>query len=701
MMSMRRCLLGETELRIDDEGLRLLSGGRACRTVGWDTAVVVQRDGRRMGQGAPLSVQEVDGNVVLDFPDAQLRLSIGDGLELTVSSPGALAVELGFLAGADEHYLGLGERFDKVDQRGNVVTLEVTNSACGTRSYKPISWLMSSKGFGLAGWDDARQTWHLAAPSSPKEARWVVEADELRASLWFGDYRALLREYTTLAGRPGSVPDWALEPWISGDWRTDDQGSVLDSVRKMRERGHRVGVRLIDAMWEPHEHSFDFSPVRYDDPDAMLRQLEEDGVAVVLWTSPNWTLGEEHCESERRGHLIRNGQGDTYVHPLGNQPGWRGSALDFTNPEARSWWQERVEALLLRGVRGFKTDFGEQLPNDAVLHDGSTGMSAHNAYPRWYNEATWEVVAKHGGLTLARSAWVGSQGCSAVWAGDQSSDTNTATGMGSAIVAGQTAGLSGFPLWTHDIGGYYGEPTDELYMRWTQFGAFTPFMQVHGLGRRYPWEFSASAEDNFREHAQVHHLLGSLTRALVREASASGVPVLRAMALEFPEHPESYEPWVSYQYLYGADLLVAPLFFQGPRRTVFLPGEGWLELHSGLQVDGPVAHPLEVPAHVMPLYLRPGGVLPLVDHDRRHIRLICNPHPSRGSALDLDAATVSLEPARAGRSTLNVVASSDWEFEVSCPGHSEALSWQGPAERELLTRTSNERTAQCWYLLGK
>ncbi len=308
------------------------------------------------------------------------------------------------------------------------------------------------------------------------------------------------------------------------------------------------------------------------------------------------------------------------MHRLANSPTFVGSCLDFTNPETVAWWQSHIRRLAQMGVDGFKTDFGEQVPEDAVFADGRTGRELHNVYPRLYNQATAEALAQEtapdqsGGILLARSAWHGSQRFSAIFAGDQSSDFGPATGLPSVIVAGQNAGLSGFPYWACDIGGYFGTPTDEVFVRWAQFGAFCPIMQIHGTGCREPWRFSATTLATYRRYAQLRMDLLPYIYTLAQQAAETGLPMMRALPLEFPDDPGVWDDVAEREYCFGEQLLVAPVYYGLDRfRYLYLPAGGWRDFWTGEWREGGRVHQVPADLETIPVHARAGAIIPWLD----------------------------------------------------------------------------------------
>lgn len=529
-------------------------------------------------------------------------------------------VRIDLAAQPDEHFLGFGERFDALDQRGNVVDLNVVNGAAGGKAYKPIPFFISSAGYGVQLLTSRRTIVHLATADDPAVVSIRCHAPSLSLRLIPGDSPAeILSRYTGFAGRPELPPAWVFGPWKSRDWTTEDQATALEDIEIGRALGLAGTVKLIDAGWQSDYQSFAFHPGKFPDPAALFRRAHDQGYRVILWIAP-WIARDDPPSATyrlcaERGFFIRRPSGEVYVHRLGNSPTFVGSCLDFTNPAAVAWWQGHIRRLIRLGADGFKTDFGEQIPDDAVFWDGRTGRELHNLYPRLYNQATHAALReeKHG-ILLARSAWDGSQAYAAIWAGDQSSDFNPATGLASVIIAGQSAGLSGFPFWASDIGGYFGTPTEELFIRWTQFGAFSPIMQTHGLGKREPWAFAAETLAIYRRYAQLHMDLLPYITTFARRAVETGLPIMRPLALAFPQDAGIWGDVAEHEYCFGDRLLAAPVYWGGDRfRLVYLPAGEWRDFWTGARYVGGQTYRLPAPLDTIPVLARAGSLIPLLD----------------------------------------------------------------------------------------
>jgi alpha-D-xyloside xylohydrolase len=589
----------------------------------WQRAVWVELAAVAENRLALRLTTEDGSTLALEMVLAEDRLAVH--LRAGAETAAWLAVDLH--ARPDEHYLGLGERFDSLDQRGKQVDLWVEDGAQGSLSYIPVPFYLSSAGYGLHIDTDVRCLVRLATPDDPGVVSIRNAAPSLSLTVLPGQTpKKILSRYTAIAGRPDVPPAWVFGPWKSRDWQTADQAGIREDVEQQHTLGLPVTVKLIDARWEAAYHTFEFDPVKFPDPLAMIDHIHAHGSRLVLWISP-WLAVDNGDDPDdayhacaELGYFIKNPDGEVYVHQLGNNPMLIGSCLDLTNPEAAAWWQANVRRLAEMGVSGFNTDFGEQVPEDAVFCDGRTGHEIHNVYPRLYNELTYEAMqatylgARQPGVLLSRSGWHGSQRLSAIWAGDQTSDFAHNSGLRTAIVAGLSAGLSGFPYWSSDIGGYWGTPSDEVYMRWVEFGAFCPIMMLHGAGRREPWTFAPQTLDAYRRYARLHTDLFPYIFAYAHEASRTGIPLMRAMPLEFPDDPDAWGDLAEHQYCFGAELLVAPVYYGFARtRLVYLPAGLWRDFWSGKPLAGGRVIRYRADVETIPVFARAGAIVPRLD----------------------------------------------------------------------------------------
>jgi alpha-D-xyloside xylohydrolase len=230
------------------------------------------------------------------------------------------------------------------------------------------------------------------------------------------------------------------------------------------------------------------------------------------------------------------------------------------------------------GVGAIKVDFGEAAPQSGLYASGKTGFYEHNLYPLRYNKAVADITKQVNGENIiwARSAWAGSQRYPLHWGGDAECTNNA---MQSELRGGLSFGLSGFSFWSHDIGGFIEKSPEDLYRRWLPFGMMTSHSRCHGTPPKEPWEYSVEFMDYFRSAAELKYRLMPYVYAQAKACTEKGLPMVRALFVEYPDDPGAWQ--IENQYLFGSDLLVAPLFENVPERDVYLPGGQWIDYQTG------------------------------------------------------------------------------------------------------------------------
>ncbi|HLA44227.1 MAG TPA: alpha-xylosidase, partial [Aggregatilineales bacterium] len=317
----------------------------------------------------------------------------------------------------------------------------------------------------------------------------------------------------------------------------------------------------------------------FPDPPAMLSRIKEKGLKICVWmnpyiaeASPLFDEGMEH------GYFLHTSEGDVYQ--IDNwQPGL--AFVDFTNPDAREWFAGKLRTLVRMGVDCFKTDFGERIPTDVIYDDGSDPERMHNYYSYLYNKTVFDLLreekGEHEAVLFARSATTGGQKFPVHWGGD---NTATYPSMAESLRGGLSLCMSGFAYWSHDISGFVGTATPDLYKRWVAFGLMSSHSRLHGNSSiRMPWLFDDESGEVLRFFSNLKkHLMPYLLDA-GKEANAHGYPVMRAMVLEFPDDPACR--YLDMQYMFGSALLVAPIFSESSEVTYYLPSGEWRHLLTG------------------------------------------------------------------------------------------------------------------------
>ncbi len=532
---------------------------------------------------------------------------------------------LHLLSDDETAYYGTGERFNALNQRGYILPV-VTDDRYGNKgvgSYKPIPFFMSTQGFGV--WIDsfAPGTFDLSG-SERFLTKLRFPETKLRVVFMAGpDFPDILETFTGLTGRTRVPPPWAFALWKSRDVH-HNQDSVLVDLEKLRRHAIPASVLVLDSPWETGYNNFVINREQFPDPEAMFARMEKLGFHLCLWLAPfvnNENVQDMTGVAEESSNYAEAAESDYLVTDLDGgvalSEWWKGTGglVDFTNPEAVAWWHDQLAQTKAFGngvVRAFKADDGEgNFVPGAVFHDGTPAIEMKNRYAALYDSVMQAYVDEHlggEGVLLTRSGYTGTQQYPFDWAGDNRGNFSYEDGLPSVILTGQNAAFSGIALWGADIAGYAGTPTKEVFIRWTQHAAFTPFMQVHMTSNLGPWDFDEETLAIFQKYARLRVELFPYLYNAVHEAAQTGMPVIRPMALAFQDDPEAHRH--IYQYLFGPDLLVAPVYRPGTHRAVYLPEGMWLDYWTGEPHEGPQTLEVEAPLETIPLFVRAGAILP-------------------------------------------------------------------------------------------
>ncbi|MDZ7373473.1 MAG: alpha-xylosidase [candidate division KSB1 bacterium] len=509
-----------------------------------------------------------------------------------------------------EAVYGLGEKFGPLNKRGqSLVSWNSDTTNCSMdRAYKNVPFLMTTAGYGLFLHDSHRIEYEIGSWSHTALS-FAVENPSLEWFFLYGpSLKELLSRYTELTGRASMPPLWSFGLWMSRcGYR--NRKELEEVAAELRRRKIPCDVLHLDPFWmhENHYCDFEWDLNAFPEPQEMLARLGAEGFKVCLWEQPYVPAGTEMFrEGDSRGYFVRDAEGKTLLIPdfLENQVG----LVDFTHPEARRWYQDKHRGLLQMGVAVFKTDMGEAVPREAVFADGRTGAEMHNLYPLLYGRTVWEAVAtKWGGtgLVWGRSAYAGSQRYPVHWGGDSIS---TPEEMMAVLRGGLSWALSGGAFWSQDIGGFQGKKPDPwLYVRWAQWGLFNSHSRCHGVQPREPWAFGDKAEEIFRRFAELRYQLLPYLWGVAREASYTGLPVMRPLVLEFQDDPTTWN--LDTEYLFGPSLLIVPVFDQAGRVHYYLPPGLWLDFWRDRKLEGPRWVEETVPLEEMPIFLRDGALI--------------------------------------------------------------------------------------------
>jgi len=504
---------------------------------------------------------------------------------------------------ATEKLFGGGESFTRLDKRGQRLVLSVNdaNGAESERMYKPIPFLLSNRGYGLFTHTSAPATFDVGATFHGSNEL-LLGDDELDLFAFVGTPKQVLDEYTNVTGKAPMPPLWSFGFWMSRITYLSEQ-EVRTVATKLREYKIPADLIHLDTGWFETDwrSDYQFSKTRFPDPAKLFADLKKAGFHVSLWQLPYFVPKNLlFPEIVGQGLAVRDGKG--------NLPS-EDAVLDFSNPKTVTWYQEKLAALLKLGVGAIKVDFGEAAPFNGIYASGRTGFYEHNLYPLRYNKAVADITrdVNHENLIWARSAWAGSQRYPLHWGGDSMTSD---IGMASTLRGGLSFGLSGFTFWSHDIGGFMGKTNEDLYARWLPFGLLTSHSRSHGFPPREPWEFGEAFTNAFRRAVEMRYRLMPYIYAQAKDSSARGLPMLRALFVEFPEDTGSWS--IEDEYLFGSDILVAPLLEAGTKgRDVYLPPGNWIDYQTGrLFTAG--WHQIEAGTIPVVMLVREGAAIPQI-----------------------------------------------------------------------------------------
>ena len=522
----------------------------------------------------------------------------------------------------NECFVGTGERFSKMDLAGRTITLENTDGlgVNSHRTYKNIPFYMSNRPYGLFVHTSSKT--HLSlADISTRSAQGLVEDSELDLFIiGGGNLKNILRNYCSITGFSPDLPLWSYGIWMSRmSYFSADEISTIG--QRLRKEDFPCDVLHIDTGWFEKDWvcEWKFSAERFPNPGQFIKDLKDQGYRVTLWQTP---------DISSKSDLAPLAQEKGYTPQL-NDTGESGSdfsmqeligQIDFSNPEACMWYKnELLKPLLEMGTAAIKTDFGENIIMEADYHS-IPAEKLRNLYALLYQknafEVTQEIYGEGQSLVWARAGWAGCQRYPLHWGGDAESSWE---GMAGSLKGGLHLGLSGFTYWSHDVPGFHGAPdfmntwpSDNLYVRWTQFGVFSSHFRYHGTTPREPYEFP-TISNIVRDWWKLRYALIPYINEQAKKSTQNGLPLLRALILENEKDPTCW--YIDDQYMFGDDFLVAPIMNDQGKRDVYLPAGEWIDFWTGEKIPGQQwLQNQQYSLHQIPLFVKRGACISVYQH---------------------------------------------------------------------------------------
>lgn len=511
-----------------------------------------------------------------------------------------------------EYVYGFGEKYTPFTKNGQAV--EMWNEDGGTSSeitYKNIPFYLTNKGYGVLLDHEGDAAFEVAS-EKVERLQISVEGEGLDYYLINGSTpKGTIAKYTELTGKPALPPAWSFGLWLTTSFTTDyDEATTSSFIQGMADRDIPLHVFHFDCYWmEAYEWcNFTWDPQTFPDPKAMLERYHNRGLKICVWINPY--IGQKSPlfhEGMEGGFLLKTKDGNVWQTDM-----WQAGMglIDFTNPEAVSWYCQKLKALLDMGVDCFKTDFGERIPvKDIAYYDGSDPVKMHNYYPYLYNKAVFDLLERERGkgeaVLFARSATAGCQQFPAHWGGDCCA---TYPSMAETLRGGLSLACTGFGFWSHDIGGFEHTASADVYKRWCQFGLLSSHSRLHGSSSyRVPWAYDDEACQVLQKFVKLKCALMPYLYFQAVRTHQTGIPMLRPMFAEFPGDRACET--LDRQYMLGDSLLIAPIFKESGEVEYYLPQGKWWNLLTGQAVLGGSWQKETHDYFSLPLMVRPGTIL--------------------------------------------------------------------------------------------
>ncbi|MCF8367130.1 MAG: DUF4968 domain-containing protein, partial [Bacteroidales bacterium] len=537
----------------------------------------------------------------------------------------------------DERIYGLGEKSGSFNRTGNSFKMWNSDKPCYSIHedplYKSIPFFVSSEGYGVF-FDNTYKTAFDFGFETEGNYSFSTPGGEMIYYFIYGpSYKQIINRYIQLTGQPIMPPAWALGFSQCRGLLTNEQ-LTREIAKGFRNRQIPCDIIYQDIGWTQHLQDFEWRDGNYDDPEKMLSDLENDGFKVIVSQDPviSQVNIRQWSEADSLGYFVkdlRNGKSYDMPWPWGGNCG----VVDFTRPEVADWWGAYQQKALDAGVRGFWTDMGEpawsnEESTDRLYMKHHLGMhdEIHNVYGLTWDKVVTEQFEKSNPNTrifqMTRAGFAGMQRYTFGWSGDAGNGEEVTEGwdqLQNQLPMALSAGMCGIPFWSCDISGYCGDITDydamaELYVRWMQFGVFNPISRAHHEGNNAvePWLFGEEAEAICKKSIELKYRLFPYIYSYARESFDEGLPLMRALILENPNDPEVFD--MNYEFLFGKELLVAPVVEEGAAyKKIYFPEGNWIDFnHPETLFEGKqwVDYPADL--ETTPLFVKQGSIIPMM-----------------------------------------------------------------------------------------
>ncbi|HLR36876.1 MAG TPA: TIM-barrel domain-containing protein [Chitinophagaceae bacterium] len=532
----------------------------------------------------------------------------------------------------DEHFFGFGERMDFLDRRGKKVSLNVGRGESDSghlkgayntlkANYSPIPFFMSTKGYGLFFHNSNKTTWDMGSTSSNSYSFAAVNGELDYYFIYGPKFPAILDEYTELTGKSPLLPKFALGlqfgTYSGGTWGHEKHASpayVLALVKEFREMGIPLDILFLDSTWRIFAEG-GHGATTFEWRDAFTNPKEMFDSLYAMHLHMVGLHIRSRLDNGPKYHLLKDAQKAGMTYP---EQGHQGEFPNYFDSTAVDWWwNNAVMKVASQGAMFFKTDEGSAFGRKANESDkrgptDSLALTLHNIFPLAYTGAAFNEFQKYNGIrgmNQTREGYAGIQRFPYIFAGDWPSQWQF---FEPVIKAGLNIGVSGVGYWTHCMGGFEGKADPELYIRWCQFGMFSPVAMAFGMdhpGYKEPWNYGEKALKNFKKYDSLRYSLIPYIYSTAYENHETGMPIIRALVLHYQNDHNVYD--ITDQYMFGDNMMVCPVTEKGARsRVIYLPEGSWVNYWTGEKYEGKQYITVLCPLLQIPIFIKGGGIIP-------------------------------------------------------------------------------------------
>jgi alpha-glucosidase len=579
---------------------------------------------------AKLMIKLYKNSFKVDVFDAQGKLLSSDQTGMQKQGN---AVAVNKKLAADEHFFGFGERMDFMDRRSKKLNLNVGRGkglphAIGAynileANYCPVPFFMSTKGYGIFLHNSFATEWDMGAEKNDQYSFKAADGELDYYFIYGPNFRNILNNYTAITGKSPMLPQFALGlhagTYSGGTWGHEKESSdhyVVELAKKYRELGIPVDLLWLDSTWRlfgknggKGATTFEWRET-FKNPKTMFDSLYAMNYKMVgLHIRPRF-------DNAKKLNLLDQARAKGYTYPENGKPG---EFVNFFDSAAvKWWWQNGVIKVVDLGAKFLKTDEGSAfgaLANESekVGPTGKEAQKLHNVFPIAYAKAPFQEFEKLNGfrgLNQTREGYSGIQRYPYIFAGDWPSEWQY---FAPVIKAGLNVGLSGVGTWAHCMGGFEHQADPELYIRWVQFGMFSPVALVFGMdhpGYKEPWKYGDDALRNFKNYDLLRYRLFPYIYTSMHQQYQTGVPIMRALVLENQDDENVYE--IADQYMFGDNMLIAPVTTKGAiTRSIYLPKGTWFNYWTNQKYEGKAYHHVVAPLDTLPIFVKGGSIIPM------------------------------------------------------------------------------------------